>query len=923
MNSPYEVNNGFQFWFKFLDFNNDWYEVPELPGFDAAKFSKEQKEKGWARTYEYAALDKLEVPDAYGIKLITPRQINPRGDLFDHMDYGLQWFLAARKNKGFEMKVEFKLTEFGVDFRTFECDTRDPDLTDGKNYFKFKLIPIGIVADHLRNYEKTFDAFSDKNWKDEPILPIVAENFLYKAPALNNTTIFNGNGTTRAAQSTQRPNIFGTGISKENIGANNANSIELSEINNTLSFIYNRYVTVDRVDSNGINRQIPNDSTTFQYIEFKNDSFNVSVKFSQIVAIAKSQIVDFGDTAVTSASGYANLLVVIGNDLENEPFDCYEIHRKDFGFESSAPYNFPSDLSLIIPYVSAGRRMYVYFSADSEVEFNNFDNTAASYSIFNSVYGLKCTINIIEKPLNYVIKATRYFNLLERAGTNTNNLPTVAKKWDVGGKFHDWFVFNRSLVANKETLKLTTTPKDIYESLEIVAGDVEISREKIYIEQYEGFYENVEIGAFLILPSKEYSEPFDETYRINDFKFGFQNFESEKTVKGTSQGIHTDSEWEPKNERANNKKEIKIKVVWDPFKTQTMVNNTLNKPETAIDSDDMIHAQTAVRLAPNSFEVINRRLYMIWQNGRLEILNRDNLGETNDLDVVWSSVGIALGSTVQIIDGKNIGTYTVFSVDSTVIILTPTTPIIQFEGVGPISLKHYYTNVLWQTETNEDFAVGPADFPNLKRSIKRNILEPGGWLLYLAAALMNSKGRLKKNFFKNNETLETRLYSETVSVIEGADIPYADFPEPLVEPILIKETIAADFNAVKEYLDNYENKKGYARLYDLEGNVKFVYGKLFEDIMSTNKAEIVGQKKYQNEYLRISIVGNTVYVNDAPYNYSGNANWYITENDEIKLYDEKSRPLSEFYNYEFVILDGLKYNSISDLVTALSLYQWT
>ena len=124
------------------------------------------------------------------------------------------------------------------------------------------------------------------------------------------------------------------------------------------------------------------------------------------------------------------------------------------------------------------------------------------------------------------------------------------------------------------------------------------------------------------------------------------------------------------------------------------------------------------------------------------------------------------------------------------------------------------------------------------------------------------------------------------------------------------------------YLQKYKTDKGYIRLYSSNGDVKLVYPKMFEYAINTAKADIVGELKYISEYLKIDVIGTDVYVNDAPYNLQGIANWFETKNDEVQLYDEKSRPLSSWYNYNFVLLNGQQFSSMNSLVNALNAYEW-
>jgi hypothetical protein len=98
---------------------------------------------------------------------------------------------------------------------------------------------------------------------------------------------------------------------------------------------------------------------------------------------------------------------------------------------------------------------------------------------------------------------------------------------------------------------------------------------------------------------------------------------------------------------------------------------------------------------------------------------------------------------------------------------------------------------------------------------------------------------------------------------------------------------------------------------------------MFQYSIATAQADIEGEKKYESEFLKIDTTSLGIYVDDAFYDMQGIAEWFITKNDYIQLYDKKSKPLSNFYRYDFVILNGIKYDSITMLVEALNFYQWT
>lgn len=877
MNSPLEIQNGFRYFLKFYDFNTDWYEIPEPIGMDGAKFVKKQDDKGWARSVEYFAIDGLEFPNAYGIQLITPRAINPRGDISDHMDYGLQWLLSSRKKSGFEMKVEFKVTKFDVDFKVFELDTQDDDLTDGENYFKCKLVDIGLVADHKRNAENTFDAFSDKNVDGDTITPIDSFNYLIKATPLNLTSEWNLSGNFSL-------DAFFDGV--EGVYLINPSQVLInSQINDTLLWLDQVYKTTSISDVN-----------LFTLIKPVKDTRNIRVTFE----------VDFDYVIENNTPNvfFLNENLYIDSTFEHS---AYEIISPPNSGVQTGTIN--QTFTYEIDVLDVGKRLN---SCLVTIPFSG-----RSVSMF--FRKRRIIVEAVETELDIVVPAFQYIDLLKQSGKFSNLLPTVAPRFDVNGEFYNQAVFNKAMVAGKKEFLIT--PKNVYESVEEVCGDVEISRERIFIGQYDEFYENKEIGSFLVIPSNDYKEPFDPSFGINNFTLGYDNFEKEKTVVGTSKSIHTKAEWSIKNKKRNAKKEIKLKFVRDCFDKQEMVNLQIKNPTTATDKDTKAYIEDMERLAPNASREFVRTLLMRWQGGFLEILNRNTLGTNDDAILNWNLIGTGIGASFEIVSGANVGVYTITDIkqNGSIIVLSPNTSVTQFTGNKTIRIKHYYTNVLWTTRTTQGFAVAPDGFSNLRYTIKRNMKH---WYRYLASCLMYAKKDITCSEFLNNGAMETRLIGETVNLVERGDIKYSDLPTPLVEPILVKETIVAPFNDVLEYLDSYEHTKGFIRLYDPNGKVKRVFSKDFQYLLTSAKADIIGQKKYETEYLRIDVVGNEILIDDAPYNLQGIANWFETKNDEVQLYDEKSRPLSSWYDYNFVLLNGQQFSSMNSLVNALNAYEW-
>lgn len=865
MAHPYD-ENGFRHYLKFYDFDMDWYEIAEPIGFDGAKYVKKQLSNRWTRDVEYFAIDGLTFPDAFNSRLEEARVYNPQGDTSEYMDYGFEFLMENRRIKGSEMKVGYKISRDGVDFREFELDSREDDLTDGETYFKCKLIEIGLVADHFRNLKNTFNAFSDKNWKDETITPIESFNYLVKATPQTKTSLFNlPNNVYHETQ-----DVVGNFINPSQV-------INPDEINDTLGWL--------NPSSTPSNIALIKAAVTTTDIKIK-----IDIEF------------DYNFNVGNPLNGYGTIFYIwnIEGLPNNELFQLGGINPS-IPFQVSGTYT--NQFNLEIDSLEVGKKIFIYFY---------FSGNASALFKKNTI-----DIQVVETDLDIVCPAVRYFDLIKQGAKYVNNLPVLFTNFN---QFESQAVFSRSLLEQRK--ELYTTNEDIHKSLQEYCADVEISKDNINIRQHPDFYENEEIASFLVIPSDDYTEPYDETYLINNLNYGYKNYEQDRNTKNTSQSFHTFAEFLPKNERADKSKKIENEFIRDPFLKQATFNLAIRTPSTSTEKDEKLFIEDMVQLAPNTSREFVRTLLMRWTDGRLEILNRNTLGTNDDAVLNWNNIGLGIGSSFQILSGANVGNYTVFSINEsgTTLTLTPIGGITQVTGNYTIRMKHFYTNVNWQTRTTEGFTIAPKGYSNLAYTIKRNLKY---WYYYLGTATIYCKKDIVNSFFKNFGKLETQLDIELTPVIEDATILYENLYTPLVEPITIKAKIVAPYADVLQYLENYRTVKGFVRCYTPSGKVARVFPKDFQYTIATNEADIVGEKKFEDEFLRIDIVGSVVNVNDAPYDLSGVANWFIAKNDFIQLYDEKSNPLSNYYRYDFVLLNGVKYNSIAELVTQLNTVVWT
>jgi len=916
MNNPLDTN-AFKHYLIFHSLGNtDLYEIAEPIGFDASNFVQDQESKRYARSVQYGSIDKLTFVDAFG-GVCTEKAINPQGDVSSLLEYGLQWLLYIYNQYGFESKVEYFLEKNGVQFSGGMLDFTDKGITDGYTFVTTKLIQKNKVANLKRRLDDKFNLFGVVNAKNETITPAPTVDFLLKATPVTEISTFQGNGTATNSFAQTAPNALGTGISSINLGAINANKIIDYGINNTLSFLSPRYATVLATDVDSNQWQVPNDSNSFTFIQAQNDLSNVQIDITNIIgssyALFHSAV--FPTTNILTGSGYAKLLVVVGNDLETEDFTVYELWSREFGLTGydNSSQDLPTDFSLTIPVVERGKRIYIYFATDTTATFDNFNNNNSYARVIVPINNIDVKITATETALNTVAKGVRWIDLLKQSSKFTSDIPINAPLFDVSGTHYDNLFFNKRCISGFAD-NFSTTPKICLESVEEVNCDYEPDENEIFIAHQSDFYVNEEIGVFNIIPDEDFTIEENDRCQINKFKYKYKKFEQDRTTKGTSQAIHTESEWRFLNENVENVKDIQIEQVRDPFAIQSAVNLEIKQPTTSTTDDDTLYCVNITALAPSSYNEFGARLLMRIADGKLEILNRDSNGDSNDVVINWTILGISVGQSFQITFGENIGNYTVFAMTTTVLTLTPVAFTPTFEGDAFVRFKYYYTNVLYTSRTNEGFISNPNSMQNAQYSIKRNMDYFGE---YFGSALLYSKKDIPNAYFKSNGAFTSQLTTEANQVREDATVLYSDLPNPLTSARILNLTCVAEFEDVLAYLEAYKVNRGFVRCYDGKGRVIKGFVQKLDHLWSENKLKLVLEEKFETQYLILTYADGMLTVNDAQYNLSGVENWYIFQNNFIKLYDAQNRPLSNNYRYDYVKLNGVIYDSKEELSVAL------
>ena len=152
---------------------------------------------------------------------------------------------------------------------------------------------------------------------------------------------------------------------------------------------------------------------------------------------------------------------------------------------------------------------------------------------------------------------------------------------------------------------------------------------------------------------------------------------------------------------------------------------------------------------------------------------------------------------------------------------------------------------------------------------------------------------------------------------KNTTILYSDLPTPLTTAKILTLTCVAEFEDVLAYLNAYKVNRGFVRAFDSNGRVIKGFVQKLDHLWQENRLKLILEEKFETENLILTYSGGILNVNDVVYNLSGVENWWRADNDYFKFYDALNRPLSNYYRFNFVELNGVTYESKEDLINAL------
>ena len=454
-----------------------------------------------------------------------------------------------------------------------------------------------------------------------------------------------------------------------------------------------------------------------------------------------------------------------------------------------------------------------------------------------------------------------------------------------------------------------------------ICGDYEIKNDEIFVGEYQDFYTNNEIAQFTIIPSEEFLKINNDRFLINNIKFGFDTYDTNRLTQNSAKDIFTQAEWNNPNQFVENKFDRSIKYIRSGVTAQVMVDLETNTPQTANENDDKVFINSIVPLPTGQYFEEQITLLMQTFNGQVQILNKSLNQSTSDVIINWLNLGLNVGDSFQIVSGDNSGTYTVASITQTILTLNPVGFTPTFTGDSNIKIKFFYTGIIWQTETNQIVNVvsglDAADkYPNLNYSLRR-IFER--WKPYFASAnLYHQNGKIRNLKFVNNPTLKSQIGTDPI-LEEKGDVLVSDLGTPIITSTIYKLTTTCSFIDFLNYLNAYKVNRGFVRCWNSNAK-KIILGYAQEPkyTWATKQLELTLEEKFEPQTIIITFSSGILTVNDVVYNISGVLNWWKITGDYFQCFDSNNIPLCNIRRFNQVSYNGVIYTNANDLSIALT-----
>lgn len=769
----------------------------------------------------------------------------------------LNKLLFYNKIYGFESQVEFIIRINYIDYVIGELDFQT-STTNDLSYFKCTIIQQTKQALLKRRLDIKIDLFSNEDIDGNIITPISTEPiFLKNNPILQQSSWF--------APTEYSANFF---AGQPALQYNFINAIQTSGIKNTLSY-FPEY----------------NSPNFMRYITAQTNLSNVVLNISNL---------NVNETNIINISLYYR----IGFDFDT----ANEILLVDFGSSDIINYNNSFNLQNIF----IGQTVWIYFIITPNL-------LSASGVTWQTG---EINISVISKAINSIVNGVLLTNAINQVILSTTGMNVIFSDAFLEA-VENQYIFTGYMLRGFNGRAFTLSFEDLQKCWREINADYQIiDNNNIFIGLYSDLYNNIEIGAFEVLPS-ELSKHHNKRYTINKFNFKYNKFENDRDENNTIYAVHTETEWNIPNIRVENKKIIEVELIRDAFLLESTrsFNIVLTNSKSLKNDDDTFIIDTITQ-DDNIFNSISGLM-------NHTINNSTQLLITNDGSFSFLAIGIVIGMIIIIPTGyENSGSYPVLEVYEGSILLDDSITTPTETGQFGTIIEFYIDYINFEIRTNEGFdliqndGANGAGFANLRFTPKRNILNFWGQYLNTACGYRQD-GIIRNTYYKSNGELITQ-FSGGVVLEEQGNILVSDLQEKILSPDVYIVSVLGDFTVFDAIQQGIRNNRGFIRIIDNNEKIVRIHPQKLEFFWADNRIEISGEARFESNFMNVDTIDGLFVINEVGYSTDivSEINYRFV-GDFLYLYDDFDRLLTNAVRYDFVIVNGIRYASVIELAEAL------
>lgn len=775
-------------------------DISEPVGFDSADFVVQQESKRYARDISFSGGES-------------------EFEFYRMGNHAFEQLMYQYETYGFEAEVKLIITINESDIIVGDLDFQTA-VTDQLEYFRCKILQDTNVQIIKRRKDTKVDLFTNEDLDGNEIEPVAFENILLKAKPIRQLSVLEISDVFNFEE--QESGIRGS----ETWYMNPYQVLLQSEIEDT--FIPFR--THDR-------------GNIFRIIKAQNNLRDLRIDIENVNYSVLCQ-----NQGGANGSVYYELAVWYGAQVND---DTAPTDSKHVFFSGEAKIDefktVTGDFTFTIPFLNRGDAVYIAYRARI-----NKESILGSIIKTTTISDGRIRLSTISTSYNTIVPSIRLRDAVAQNVKSISGLEISFPFAEPNGEYYNQRIFNGNLLRNITNKPFYLSLKNIEDYLPEFNGDYEIGSDGvIYFGLEADFYKDVEIARLGDVQFDEFEKVFNERFTINEFKYKYKKYQSQKEneTENTGDSIHGESEWLLSNKFVENKKDIAIDFVRDAFSIEEQRRKAIEVSETtATQDDDTIYI---IDVNPEVDDIVYQETAQLQHNWDSIT---GNIRLNNDSSFSFELLGIVPGSTFKILGSDiNAGTYTVVESSARYVLLDPATPKNSAgDGVRGTGFEYVVLastisgGVSWSNEgfTLIDGISEELNYANMKYSVKRNVVR--FWNSYLATCNIFRKLPIKNTFYKNNPGAVFTYNGLTT--IEGD--PFTP-RNPLLSAYIFKMVAIVDYPTFKEIENKIRTDRGYIRMFDANGHPIKVFPQKMTFTAEESKLEIIGEEKFVSSYINI------------------------------------------------------------------------